>query len=178
MLDNLGIEYIIDPGIVRGLDYYTKTVFEFISKNEGYTVLAGGRYDGLIKELDGKETKAIGFAMGVERLVEVYEKYNKDNMVKDKTMSLYIANIGNEANIFASKLVQELRQAGIFVEKDISEKSLKAQLKYADKKNSKYTIIIGDDEIKQGEAKIKNMDSGEENKIKLTKEDIIKFINR
>ena len=93
-------------------------------------------------------------------------------------MSLYIANIGNEANIFASKLVQELRQAGIFVEKDISEKSLKAQLKYADKKNSKYTIIIGDDEIKQGEAKIKNMDSGEENKIKLTKEDIIKFINR
>ena len=81
MLDNLGIEYIIDPGIVRGLDYYTKTVFEFISKNEGYTVLAGGRYDGLIKELDGKETKAIGFAMGVERLVEVYEKYNKDNMV-------------------------------------------------------------------------------------------------
>lgn len=177
-LDSLGIEYIVDPGIVRGLDYYTKTVFEFISKEEGYTVLAGGRYDGLVKELEGSDTPAIGFAMGVERLVEVYEKYNKDNMVQDKNMSLYIAYIGDEANIFTTKLVENLREADIFVEKDVTGKSLKAQLKYADKKNSKYIIIIGDDELKNREAKIKEMDSGKEENIKLEVEDIKKYLNK
>ena len=177
-LDSLGIEYIVDPGIVRGLDYYTKTVFEFISKEEGYTVLAGGRYDGLVKELEGSDTPAIGFAMGVERLVEVYEKYNKDNMVQDKNMSLYIAYIGDEANIFTTKLVENLREADIFVEKDVTGKSLKAQLKYADKKNSKYIIIIGDDELKNREAKIKEMDSGKEENIKLEVEEIQKYLNK
>lgn len=177
-LDSLGIEYIVDPGIVRGLDYYTKTVFEFISKEEGYTVLAGGRYDGLVKELEGSDTPAIGFAMGVERLVEVYEKYNKDNMVQDKNMSLYIAYIGDEANIFTTKLVENLREADIFVEKDVTGKSLKAQLKYADKKNSKYIIIIGDDELKNREAKIKEMDSGKEENIKLEVEEIKKYLNK
>ncbi|MBO5004683.1 MAG: histidine--tRNA ligase [Clostridia bacterium] len=177
-LDSLGIEYIVDPGIVRGLDYYTKTVFEFISKEEGYTVLAGGRYDGLVKELEGSDTPAIGFAMGVERLVEVYEKYNKDNMVQDKNMSLYIAYIGDEANIFTTKLVENLREADIFVEKDVTGKSLKAQLKYADKKNSKYIIIIGDDELKNKEAKIKEMDSGKEENIKLEVEEIKKYLNK
>lgn len=176
-LNSLGIEYIVDPGIVRGLDYYTKTVFEFISEEEGYTVLAGGRYDGLVKELDGTDTPAIGFAMGIERLVEVYEKYNKDNMVQDKNMSLYIACIGKEANIFGAKLVDSLREADIFVEKDIAEKSLKAQLKYADKKNSRYVIIIGEDEIKSGEAKIKEMASGKEENIKLEVEEIKKYLN-
>lgn len=177
-LNSLGIEYVVDPGIVRGLDYYTKTVFEFISDEEGYTVLAGGRYDGLVKELEGIDTPAIGFAMGVERLVEVYEKYNKDNMVQDKNMSLYIAYIGDEANIFATKLVENLREADIFVEKDITGKSLKAQLKYADKKNSKYIIIIGDDELKNGEAKIKEMISGKEENIKLEVDEIKKYLNK
>lgn len=176
-LNSLGIEYIVDPGIVRGLDYYTKTVFEFISEEEGYTVLAGGRYDGLVKELDGTDTPAIGFAMGIERLVEVYEKYNKDNMVQDKNMSLYIACIGKEANIFGAKLVDSLREADVFVEKDVAEKSLKAQLKYADKKNSRYVIIIGEDEIKSGEAKIKEMASGKEENIKLEVEEIKKYLN-
>ncbi len=177
-LNSLGIEYVVDPGIVRGLDYYTKTVFEFISDEEGYTVLAGGRYDGLVKELEGIDTPAIGFAMGVERLVEVYEKYNKDNMVQDKNMSLYIAYIGDEANIFATKLVENLREADIFVEKDITGKSLKAQLKYADKKNSKYIIIIGDDELRNGEAKIKEMISGKEENIKLEVDEIKKYLNK
>lgn len=176
-LDSLRIEYIVDPGIVRGLDYYTKTVFEFISEEEGYTVLAGGRYDGLVKELEGSNTPAIGFAMGVERLVEVYEKYNKDNMVQDKNMSLYIAYIGDEANMFTTKLVENLREEDIFVEKDVTGKSLKAQLKYANKKNSKYIIIIGDDELKNKEAKIKEMDSGKEENIKLELEEIKKYLN-
>ena len=91
-LEALDIEYVVNPKIVRGLDYYTKTVFEFISKNEGYTVLAGGRYDGLIKELDGKETKAIGFAMGVERLVEVYEKYNIEKCVRTEEEAQSLAD--------------------------------------------------------------------------------------
>lgn len=176
-LDSLRIEYIVDPGIVRGLDYYTKTVFEFISEEEGYTVLAGGRYDGLVKELEGSNTPAIGFAMGVERLVEVYEKYNKDNMVQDKNMSLYIAYVGDEANMFTTKLVENLREEDIFVEKDVTGKSLKAQLKYANKKNSKYIIIIGDDELKNKEAKIKEMDSGKEENIKLELEEIKKHLN-
>ncbi len=176
-LDSLGIQYIVDPAIVRGLDYYTKTVFEFFSEEEGYTVLAGGRYDGLVKELEGSDTPAIGFAMGAERLVEVYEKYNKDNMIQDKNMSLYIAYIGDEANIFTTKLVENLREADIFVEKDVTGKSLKAQLKYADKKNSKYLIIIGDDELKNREAKIKEMDSGKEENIRLELEDIKKYLN-
>lgn len=177
-LNKLDVEYVIDPGIVRGLDYYTKTVFEFISEEEGFTVLAGGRYDGLAKELDGQDTKSIGFAMGVERLVEIYEKYNKETLVEDKRMSLYIANLGDEANIYASKLARDLRRKGIFVEKDITGKSFKAQLKYADKKGSKYLIAIGEDEIKNGISKIKNMLTGEEEQIKLDVEEIIKYINK
>lgn len=132
-LNALNIQYRIDTGIVRGLDYYTKTVFEFISKDEGYTVLAGGRYDGLVKELGGVDVPAIGFAMGMERLVEIYEKYN-ENKIEPKQLQLYITNIGEEANIFATKLVQKLRKENIYAEKDISGKSLKAQFKYADKK--------------------------------------------
>ena len=98
MLTNLGIEYKIDPEIVRGLDYYTKTVFEFISKNEGYTVLAGGRYDGLVKELGGQDTPALGFAMGLERLVETFEKYNANNIIPVNKPQVYIANIGDNAS--------------------------------------------------------------------------------
>ena len=178
MLDNLGIKYVVAPSIVRGLDYYTKTVFEFISEEEGYTVLAGGRYDGLAEELGGNRTPAIGFATGMERLVEVYEKNNKENLVKQKEMVLYIANLGEKANIYATKLVQELRKNGVYVEKDISGKSLKAQLKYADKKNSKYVIIIGDDEIKNKEAKIKEMETGNEKEISLELSKILEIIKR
>ena len=178
MLTSLEIEYVVDPGIVRGLDYYTKTVFEFISKDEGYTVLAGGRYDGLVEELGGKATPAIGFAMGMERLVEVYEKYNKDNLVKPKEMLLYVANLGEEANLYATKLVYELRKNGVYVEKDITGKSLKAQLKYADKKNSKYVLIIGDDEIKQKQAKVKDMETGNEELISLDLNEILKIIKK
>ena len=176
MLDSLDVKYEVNPGIVRGLDYYTKTVFEFVSEEEGYTVLAGGRYDGLVKELDGENTPCIGFAMGVERIVDVYEKCNKENLVQDRNMDLYIAYIGEEANKYATKLAENLREEGIFVEKDVTEKSFKAQLKYADKKNSKYLIIIGEDEIKSGEGKIKNMLSGEEESIKLNVEEIKKII--
>ena len=176
MLTNLGIEYKIDPEIVRGLDYYTKTVFEFISKNEGYTVLAGGRYDGLVKELGGQDTPALGFAMGLERLIETFEKYNANNIIPVNKPQVYIANIGDNANVYATKLVHELRMAGIYAEKDITGKSINAQFKYANKIGAKYVITIGDDKLSKNEAGIKNMDNGETKKIFLNAEDILKNI--
>ena len=175
MLTKLGVDYEIDAGIVRGLDYYTRTVFEFVSEDDGLTVLGGGRYDGLVKEVGGQDTPAVGFAMGVERLLEVFDRYNKD-LVKEKSMDLYIANIGEKANDCATKLVLELRIAGVFVEKDICERSLKAQFKYADKNNAKFVLTLGDDEVEAEKARIKNMQNGEEVEIELDAENIIKVL--
>ncbi len=172
-LTEAGIEYQIDPNIVRGLDYYTKTVFEFVSNDENYTVLGGGRYDGLVKEFGGPDTPAIGFAMGEDRLIEVYEKYNKGNLIQDKTADIYIANVGEKAEKYASKLVRELRDNDIFAEKDISGRSLNAQMKYANKTNAKYALILGDNEVESQKAKIKNMKTGEENEIELNVPNII-----
>lgn len=174
-LSHLNIGYRIDSDIVRGLDYYTKTVFEFISKEEGYTVLAGGRYDGLSEELGGSKTPAIGFALGLERFVEIYEKYNQ-NKIEPKKMVLYIANLGENANIYASNLIKDLRAKDIYCEKDITGKSLKAQLKYADKKSCKYILILGDDEILSKKAKIKEMETGKEIEISLSIDEILNVV--
>lgn len=175
MLTDLGVDFEIDAGIVRGLDYYTRTVFEFVSEDDGLTVLGGGRYDGLVKEVGGQDTPAVGFAMGAERLLEVFERYNKD-VVKPKVMDLYVANIGEKANEFATELVLKLRDKGVFVEKDICERSLKAQLKYADKNNAKFVLTLGDDELETKKAKIKNMQSGEEIEVELNADEIVKVI--
>lgn len=175
-LSELGIDYTIDPGIVRGLDYYTKTVFEFISKDEDFTVLAGGRYDGLAKELGGSSTSAIGFALGMERFVEIYENSN-EKIVKPRQMTLYIANLGEKANIYASKIIRDLRANNVYCEKDITGKSLKSQLKYADKMNSKFVLIIGDDEINAKQAKLKEMETGKEIEISLDVNEIFKVIS-
>ena len=175
MLTDLGVDFEIDAGIVRGLDYYTRTVFEFVSEDDGLTVLGGGRYDGLVKEVGGQDTPAVGFAMGAERLLEVFERYNKD-VVKPKVMDLYVANIGEKANEFATELVLKLRDKGVFVEKDICERSLKAQFKYADKNNAKFVLTLGDDEVETKKAKIKNMQSGEETEIELNADEIVKVI--
>ena len=176
MLTNLGIEYKIDPEIVRGLDYYTKTVFEFVAKNEGYTVLGGGRYDGLVKELGGQDTPALGFAMGLERAIEVYEKYNAEAPVIMQKPTIYIAQIGDEANIYATKLVHELREAGVYAEKDIAGKSLNAQFKYANKIGAKYVITIGENELQEGKADMKDMATGEAEVVELNVRDIVEKI--
>ena len=175
MLTDLGVDFEIDAGIVRGLDYYTRTVFEFVSEDDGLTVLGGGRYDGLVKEVGGQDTPAVGFAMGAERLLEVFERYNKD-VAKPKVMDLYEANIGEKANEFATELVLKLRDKGVFVEKDICERSLKAQFKYADKNNAKFVLTLGDDEVETKKAKIKNMQSGEEIEVELNADEIVKVI--
>ena len=166
MLNELEIPYKIDANIVRGLDYYTKTVFEFVSKIDGLTVLGGGRYDGLIEELGGAKTPAIGFASGMERLIEIFKDNNKD-LDLQKNMDIFVAYIGENANSYATKLVRDLRNIGIFAEKDIMERSIKAQFKYADKKQAKFVLTIGDTEIENKKAMMKNMKTGEEEEVNL-----------
>jgi len=171
MLDSIGVKYQIDSGIVRGLDYYTKTVFEFVDQKSGLTVLGGGRYDGLVQEFGGQPTPAVGFATGVERLMEMYNEYNQN--VENKDPDLYILSLGTEENKKALELAEALRKKCFIVEKDIFERSFKAQMKYADKINAKNLIVIGENELNQGIAKIKNMTTGEEKEITLNVEDII-----
>ncbi len=171
ILNSLDVSYEIDPSIVRGLDYYTKTVFEFVSEDDGLTVLGGGRYDGLIKEIGGQDTPAVGFAMGMERLLELFDKYNADS-IEDYNMDLYIATVGENADLCATKLVMDLRDEGLYVEKDICLRSLKAQFKYADKKKARFVLTIGDDEVKKNVAKLKDMQTGEEIETKLKAEEI------
>ncbi len=175
-LTELGVDYEIDSSIVRGLDYYTKTVFEFVSQDEGYTVLGGGRYDGLVKELGGQDTPAVGFATGVERILEIYEKYNKENVVQPCKMDLYLATMGDKAELEATKLALALREKGLFVEVDVAGRSLKAQFKYADKKEAKYVLIMGEDEVSNKTAKLKNMQTSEEMEVALNPEEIYQKI--
>ena len=171
-----GVQYEIDAGIVRGLDYYTKTVFEFISEDDGLTVLGGGRYDGLVEEVGGQHTPAVGFAMGMERLLEVYEKYNSDS-IKEKNMDIYFASIGEKASIAAISLANTLRNEGYIVETDICSRSINAQFKYANKMNAKYVLTIGDNEIENKKATIKNMSTGAELEIDLESESIKDIID-
>ena len=162
LLDGMGIAYTVDPDIVRGLDYYTKTVFEIASNDIGSqsAVCGGGRYDGLIEELGGAPTPGIGFALGIERLIMVMEKKGLPfgEVAEPK---LFVANIGDSAGAYAEKLVYSLRQSGIICEKDRMGRSLKAQMKYADKSGFAYTVVLGDDEIAQKRATLKRMSDGE-----------------
>lgn len=166
-LDELGIKYTIDSSIVRGLDYYTKTVFEFISKRDGYTVLAGGRYDGLVQELGGQSTPAIGFAAGEERLFYLLS----DEEINYAPLEICIVSLDEKFDIDAMKLAEELREY-YSVQTNISSRSFNAQMKYANKINAEYVIVLGEDEIKNKKCKVKNMKTGEEKEAKLSLEGI------
>lgn len=161
-LDGMGIAYTVDPDIVRGLDYYTKTVFEITSNDIGSqsAVCGGGRYDGLIEELGGAPTPGIGFALGIERLLMVMEQKGL-SFGELEAPKLYVANIGAAADAYAETLVYHLRKNGISCEKDRIGRSLKAQMKYADKSGYQYTVVLGDDEIAQRKAVLKRMSDGE-----------------
>ena len=163
LLKSLGVEYKIDSGIVRGLDYYTKTVFEFISEKDGLTVLAGGRYDGLVKELGGTDTPAVGFAAGEERLLSLI---SEDDELKDFNTDLYIVAMGEKETIKALILAEKLREY-IAVETDICQRSFNAQLKYANKIGVDNLLVIGENELKTNTAKIKNMETGKEYNVEL-----------
>ena len=172
MLEISNLKYEIDPSIVRGLDYYTKTVFEFIDEKSGLTVLGGGRYDGLVEEFGGQSTPAVGFATGVERLMEMYNENN--TQIEDKKPDLYILSLGGKENQKALELSLKLRKDGYIIEKDIFERSFKAQMKYADKISAKNLLVIGENELNSNTAKIKNMQTGEEKEIALNYEEIKK----
>lgn len=167
-LNNINIGFVIDNGIVRGLDYYTKTIFEFVSDHVGTqkTVCGGGRYDGLIEECGGTPTPGIGFGLGIERLL--MEMESQDIAIPEPGgIDIFISTIGANANRYAGKLVNELRAKGISAEKDLMDRSLKAQMKYADKLGATYTVIIGDDEINSNKAILKNMKTSEQKDISL-----------
>lgn len=167
-LDNLGIEYEVNKNIVRGLDYYTRTVFEFISSNMGAqdTICGGGRYDGLVESCGGESTPGIGFAIGKERLLMEIDSQGI-NIPEPGGIDIYIASVGETADRFAEKLVYQLRNAGIVAEKDLMNRSLKAQMKYADKIGATYTIVIGDNEIESNKTVLKNMKTGEQKDVSL-----------
>ncbi len=170
-LDYLGISYAVDSSIVRGLDYYTKTVFEFISKTDGYTVLAGGRYDGLVKELDGPDTPAVGFAAGEERLNSLIPKED----IPSFPLDMYLVSMDEKFDIETMKLANDLREY-LAVQTNISSRSFNAQMKYANKINAEFTIVIGEDEIKNKKCKIKQMETGKEELSKLDSESILNVI--
>ncbi|MBQ8732332.1 MAG: histidine--tRNA ligase [Oscillospiraceae bacterium] len=168
MLTDLGQPFVVDPTIVRGLDYYTKTVFEFVCDRIGAqgTVCGGGRYDGLVAQLGGPETPALGFAMGLERLLLTMDACNCP-FPEDKKCDLYIAPLGAAAARKASTLAEELRREGFSVETDVMGRSLKAQMKYADKLGASMTLVLGEDELARNCANLKNMSTGETREVSL-----------
>ncbi|MGN0771580.1 MAG: histidine--tRNA ligase [Christensenellales bacterium] len=161
-LQALGIPFVVNPNIVRGLDYYTRTVFEFVSQNIGAqgTVCGGGRYNGLVEQIGGKPCPAVGFGMGLERLLIVLENLGL-NVGMDKPADVYIAPLCDEAKILATTMAARLRRSGKCVDVDLMDRSFKAQLKYADKTGARYMILLGEDELKANKANIKNMSTGE-----------------
>ena len=167
-LDAMNIEYVVDPSIVRGLDYYTGAVFEFIAEGIGAqsTVCGGGRYDGLVESLGGPKLSGIGFGMGITRLILAMRELGIAD-VEIPTPDLYIAALGDRATIQALAITERLRREGRYVECDIVGRSLKAQMKYANKIGAKYTLIIGDSEIDAGAAQLKNMSDGSQTEVQI-----------
>lgn len=156
-LDVMEINYTIDPQIVRGLDYYTRTVFEI--QNNGLAVCGGGRYDSLIEQLNGPSTPAMGFAVGLERLLLLLDEEGI-SIPEPVNIELYVGAMGKDANVSAFKIVNDLRKKGIKCECDHMSKSVKAQMKYANKIQAEFTMIIGDTELETKSAKMKKMSDG------------------
>lgn len=161
-LDNCNIAYVVDPRIVRGLDYYTNTVFEFIVDCIGAqsTICGGGRYNGLVETLGGPATAGLGFGSGLERLLLTMEAQGIEIPNPD-VPDIFVAAMGEAADFCAAKLVSDLREAGLAAERDTLGRSLKAQMKYADKLSARVSVVIGDDEVASGKVIIKNMQNGE-----------------
>ena len=168
-LNAMGIKYEINPKIVRGLDYYTKTVFEFVSNNIGSqgTVCGGGRYDGLVEELGGPKMCGIGFGLGISRLIMLMENTGVEFPLPEKC-NLYIGSMGEKASLKAMEIAKTLRDEGFYVEEDIMGRGVKAQMKYANKIGAQFSLIIGDDELEKNKAMLKDMATGEQIEIDLS----------
>lgn len=176
LLTQAGVDYIVNPTIVRGLDYYTKTVFEFVSTDIGAqaTVCGGGRYDGLIEQLGGQHMPSLGFALGIERLLMLMDAQGIE-IEKPDTCDIYIASMGDDAHKKAFELTQKVRSASLYAECDVVGRGLRAQMKYADKIGAKFSIVLGDNEIAQNKATLKNMKTGEQTEISLDDEFLTQF---
>ena len=168
-LSAAGIAFSVNLAIVRGLDYYTRTVFEFVSTQIGAqgTVCGGGRYDGLIDELGGAHTPSLGFGLGLERLLLLLEA-QKVELPEEEPCDLYLAALGKNAQREVFALMQKIRGEGFAAECDLNGRSLKAQMKYADKIGARFTIVIGDSELEAGAAKLKNMTTGDQREVKFS----------
>ena len=167
-LEEAELPYTVDSRIVRGLDYYTRTVFEFVSDALGAqaVVCGGGRYDGLCEELGGPSIPSLGFGMGLERLLLVMEAKGC-SFPEPPRCEVYLAPMGAAAVRRCFFIATRLREGGVAVEFDTVGRGLKAQMKYADKLGARYTIVVGDNELETGMAKLKDMESGETSDIAL-----------
>ena len=164
-LDKIGIKYVEDPSLVRGLDYYTHTAFELMSTADGFgsitTLAGGGRYNGLVEMLDGPAETGIGFALSIERLLLALDAEGIE-IENPHTLDLYVVTMGEESRDYASVLLSQLRQKGITADMDYKARGMRAQMRDADRKNAAYTIVIGDNELEEGKVNVKNMSTGEE----------------
>ncbi|KKI63544.1 histidine--tRNA ligase [Staphylococcus cohnii] len=170
-LNDLDIKYEEDPNLVRGLDYYTHTAFELMIDNPNYegaitTLCGGGRYNGLLELLDGPSQTGIGFALSIERLLMALEEEDIDLDV-DHDFDLFIVTMGEEADRFAVKLLNDLRKNGVKADKDYMERKVKGQMKQADRLNAKHTVVIGDQELEEKNINVKNMETGTSERIDL-----------
>ena len=165
-LEEIGSPFTVNPTIVRGLDYYTRTVFEFVSRATGspLTVCGGGRYDGLVEEIGGPSMPALGFGLGLERALMVLDA-QKVKLEDANPCKVFIAALGEKASFAAFRMAHELRLSGIPAACDVNGRGLKAQMKYADKIHAAYSMVLGDNELESEEAVLKNMETGEKHTV-------------
>jgi histidyl-tRNA synthetase len=169
-LQNLGIDFTVDPNLVRGLDYYNHTAFEIMSDSEGFgaitTLCGGGRYNGLTEEIGGPEAPGIGFALSIERFIAALEA-EKVELPLNKGVDCYLVSLGEEAKDYTVGLLQKLRIAGFSAERDYLDRKIKAQFKAADRANAKFVAVLGEDELKANKINVKSMESGEQTEVEL-----------
>ena len=165
-LTAMGIDFVVDPKIVRGLDYYTKTAFEFVSNKIGAqgTVCGGGRYDNLVEEIGGPETPGVGFGLGIERLLMLMEA-NGYEIPEPEPLDVFVAVMGDKAKLKGQEILHKLHLAGISAEMDILARNVKGQFKYAARLGARYTVVIGDDELERGVVQLKDMDAHEQTEV-------------
>ena len=176
-LDALGLEYEIDPRIVRGLDYYTKTVFEIIAATPqgDLTVCGGGRYDGMVKELGGADIPGMGFGMGIERMIMVQDLMNAAPAAPE-IYDVFVVTLGDEARVEGLKLVRELRTAGFKADMDHAARSMKAQFKYANKLGVRKVIVLAGDELAKGVVKLRDMDNSSE--VEIARDEVLAALQK
>ncbi|MBM7554656.1 histidine--tRNA ligase [Thalassobacillus pellis] len=178
-LDTMGIDYVVDKNLVRGLDYYNHTAFEIMSDAEGFgaitTLSGGGRYNGLVEEMGGPETPGIGFAMSIERLLMALEAEGIQLPIDD-TLDCYFVAMGDEAKTETVRLAYLLRKNGIQVDKDYLDRKLKAQFKSADRLKAKYVIVLGEQELAENKANVKKMTTGEQ--IEVSLDELVSYLKK